>query len=165
MTAKRSRQNPALPALRKRFWEQVPLEDMTSTEWEALCDGCGRCCLLKLEDEDTGDVHYTNVSCRLFDCETRRCGNYPLRHQMVPGCVVLTPQTLPSASEWMPATCAYRRLYEGRGLPSWHPLLTGTPDSVAQYGIAVEGPLIPEYEVLEEDLEDHVLDEDWVERA
>ncbi|MEL6999371.1 MAG: YcgN family cysteine cluster protein [Pseudomonadota bacterium] len=148
--------------MRDRFWETVPLDEMTREEWEALCDGCGRCCLLKLEDEDTGIVHYTSVSCRLFDGETRRCGNYPLRRQLVPGCVVLTPETIEEASEWMPASCAYRRLYEGRGLANWHPLISGTSDSVAQAGVAVRAPLTPEYEVAEEDLEDHVIADDLI---
>lgn len=148
--------------MRERFWERVALEDMTREEWEALCDGCGRCCLIKLEDEDTGRVHYTNVACRLFDTETRRCGNYALRKQLVPGCVQLTPETLEDAADWMPASCAYRRLHEGRGLADWHPLISGSPRSVKEAGIAVAPPLIPEYEVAEEDLEDHVLTADWV---
>lgn len=148
--------------MRRNFWETVPLDEMTSEEWEALCDGCGRCCMLKLEDEDTGDVHYTNVSCRLFDTGTRRCGNYPLRRMLVPGCVLLTPENIDDAAEWMPATCAYRRLHEGRGLADWHPLVSGDPESVVRSGIAVRAPLTPEYEVAEEDLEDHVIDEDWI---
>ena len=148
--------------MRDRFWERVPLDDMTREEWEALCDGCGRCCLLKLEDEDTGRVHYTNVTCRLFDADTRQCGNYALRRQLVPGCVVLTPETMDDAVDWMPASCAYRRLHEGRGLADWHPLVSGTRDTVAGAGIAVAPPLVPEYEVAEEDLEDHVLDADLV---
>jgi len=147
--------------MRKRFWEKVPLDEMTSEEWEALCDGCGRCCLLKLEDEDTGRVHYTNVTCRLFDSDTRRCGNYALRRQLVKGCVLLTPENIDETAEWMPATCAYRRLHEGRELADWHPLISGTPDSVTDT-VAVAQPLIPEYEVDEEDLEDHVIDDDLI---
>ena len=146
--------------MRKRFWERIPLEDMTGEEWEALCDGCGKCCLLKLEDEDTGAVHYTNVTCRLFDADKRMCGNYALRRQLVKGCVILTPENLEDAADWMPATCAYRRLYEGQGLAAWHPLISGRRESVVEAGIAVAQPLIPEYEVAEEDLEDHVLGAD-----
>jgi len=145
--------------LRERFWERVPLSEMSMQEWEALCDGCGRCCLLKLEDEDTGRVHYTNVTCRLFDAETRRCGQYALRRQLVPGCVVLTPDSLPETAPWMPASCAYRRLYEGRGLAAWHPLISGTRDTVTAT-VAVAPPLVPEYEVAEDDLEDHLLNRD-----
>ena len=148
--------------MRDRFWETIPLDAMTREEWEALCDGCGRCCLLKLEDEDTGAVHYTNVTCRLFDPETRRCGNYALRRQLVPGCVTLSPETIDEAADWMPRSCAYRRLHEGRGLAPWHPLISGRAESVAEAGIAVAPPLILEYEVAEEDLEDHLLDQDLV---
>lgn len=148
--------------MRKKFWDRVPLEDLTTEEWEALCDGCGRCCLLKLEDEDTGEVHYTNVTCRLFDADTCRCGNYALRRQLVKGCVLLTPENIEHTAGWMPATCAYRRLYEGRDLADWHPLVSGSPDSVRAAGIAVAQPLIPEYEVAEEDLEDHILDPSFV---
>jgi uncharacterized cysteine cluster protein YcgN (CxxCxxCC family) len=141
----------------------VPLDEMTSAEWEALCDGCGKCCLLKLEDADTGRVHYTNVTCRLFDCGTRRCGQYALRRMFVPGCVVLTPDTLPEAAGWMPGSCAYRRLHEGRGLADWHPLVSGDPGSVVRAGQALAGRTVPEWEVAEEDLEDHVLDRDMLE--
>ena len=147
--------------MRKRFWEKIALEDMTQEEWEALCDGCGRCCLLKLEDEDTGRVHYTNVTCRLFDTDTRRCGNYALRRQLVRGCVLLTPENIDETAEWMPATCAYRRLHEGRGLADWHPLVSGTSETVTDT-VAVAQPLIPEYEVDEDDLEDHVIDDDLI---
>ena len=146
--------------MRERFWETVALEDMTTEEWEALCDGCGKCCLLKLEDEDTGCVHYTNVTCRLLDATTRRCGQYLLRRMFVQGCVVLTPENIDEAASWMPATCAYRRLHEGRGLADWHPLISGRAESVAEAGVAIAEPLIPEYEVAEEDLEDHVLEDD-----
>lgn len=149
--------------MRDRFWERVPLDEMTGEEWEALCDGCGRCCLLKLEDVDTGVVHYTNVTCRLFDAGTCRCSNYALRRQLVPGCVHLTPETLQAAAEWMPGTCAYRVLHEGRALADWHPLVSGDPGSVRAAGITVAGPLIPEYEVAEEDLEDHILDAGFTE--
>ncbi len=145
--------------MRNRFWESVPLDDMTNEEWEALCDGCGKCCLLKLEDEDTGRVHYTNVSCRLFDAETRSCTQYALRRMFVQGCVVLTPENIEDAADWMPKSCAYRRLYEGRGLADWHPLVSGRRESVAEAGAAVAGPLVPEYEVAEDDLEDHVVDD------
>lgn len=148
--------------MRDRFWERVPLDDMDREEWEALCDGCGRCCLIKLEDEDTDEVHYTNVACRLFDAETCRCGNYALRKQLVPGCVTLSPETLDSAAEWMPRSCAYRRLYEGRPLAAWHPLVSGDPASPAKAGIRLRGPLIPEYEVDEDDLEDHIIDDDHI---
>ena len=144
--------------LRPRFWETVPLQDMTRPEWEALCDGCGKCCLIKLEDEDTGQLKYTSVACRLFDDQTCRCGNYALRKQLVRGCVVIRPDNLDSTIEWMPATCAYKLLAEGKPLYPWHPLLTGDPDSVHTYKISVRGSTIPEYSVPEDELENHVIE-------
>ncbi len=158
-------QSRSPPTLRPRFWETVPLAEMTGAEWEALCDGCGKCCLLKLEDAETGRVHYTDVACRLFDCDTRRCGQYALRRMFVPGCVVLTPENLEDAAGWMPASCAYRRLHEGRGLADWHPLVSGDPGSVVRAGQALQVATVPEWEVAEEDLEDHVLDEDLLEET
>ncbi|MEM1161709.1 MAG: YcgN family cysteine cluster protein [Pseudomonadota bacterium] len=148
--------------MRDRFWETIPLDEMTREEWEALCDGCGRCCVLKLEDEDTGNVHYTNVTCRLFDADKRCCGSYALRQQLVQGCVHLTPERMDEVASWMPGSCAYRRMHDGRGLAAWHPLVSGRKESVVEAGIAVAEPLIPEYEVAEEDLEDHILDDDWL---
>ena len=143
-----------------RFWEEKALDEMTPAEWESLCDGCGRCCVLKLEDADTGEVHYTDIACRLFDDATCRCGNYALRRQLVTGCVVLTPENLPRVADWLPRSCAYRRLHEGRGLADWHPLVSGDPESVHRAGISLRGRTVPEYEVAEEDHEDHIVDDD-----
>jgi hypothetical protein len=143
-----------------RFWEEKALDEMTPAEWESLCDGCGRCCVLKLEDADTGEVHYTDIACRLFDDATCRCGNYALRRQLVTGCVVLSPENLPRVADWLPRSCAYRRLHEGRGLADWHPLVSGDPDSVHRAGISLRGRTVPEYEVAEEDHEDHIVDDD-----
>ncbi|MGB0496748.1 MAG: YcgN family cysteine cluster protein [Rubricella sp.] len=144
--------------LRPDFWT-LPLDDLTKREWEALCDGCGKCCLVKLEDEETGKVHYTDIACRLLDCGTARCGNYPLRKQMVKDCVVITPENIDRIASWMPSTCAYRRLQEGRGLPSWHPLLTGRAESVVEAGHSVANRVVPEYEVEEADFQDHLIDD------
>jgi hypothetical protein len=146
--------------LRDRFWETVPLSRMTPDEWEALCDGCGKCCLNKLEDEDTGEVAFTNVACRLLDGESCRCGNYAIRKVLVPECVVLTPKTLPDVAYWLPRTCAYRLLHQGDPLFDWHPLISGDPESVHAAGISVRGWTVPEFEVDENDWEDHIIDEE-----
>ena len=144
-----------------RFWETKPLSAFSPDEWERLCDGCGRCCVIKLEDDQTGAVHYTDIACRLFDDQTCRCGNYPLRSTLVKGCVVLTPKSLPQVADWLPSTCAYRLRHEGKPLADWHPLISGNADSVHRAGISLRGKVVPEYEVDEADFEDHVLDENW----
>jgi uncharacterized cysteine cluster protein YcgN (CxxCxxCC family) len=118
------------------FWRVKPLEAMTAAEWESLCDGCGRCCLVKLEDEDTGEVAYTNVGCTLLDGDSCRCRDYDSRQARVPDCVRLTPDAVRTLS-WLPPTCAYRLLAEGRDLPWWHPLLSGDPETVHGAGISV----------------------------
>jgi len=143
------------------FWRTKPLAAMNPSEWESLCDGCGRCCVIKLEDEDTGALHYTDVACRLFDDSTCRCGSYALRAKLVKGCVVLTPKTLPEVAHWLPATCAYRLLHEGKPLFRWHPLVSGDPESVHAAGISLRGRVVPEYEVTEEDLEDHIVEAEF----
>ncbi len=135
------------------------MADMTREEWEALCDGCGNCCLIKLEDEDSGNYLFTNVSCRLLDTKTCQCGNYALRKQIVKDCVILTPDNIETIADWMPATCAYRLLHEGDPLPDWHPLITGTPDSVVKAGASVKDWAIPEYDVDMDDIEDYIVGE------
>lgn len=138
------------------FWRRKTLAMMTPDEWEALCDGCGRCCLLKLEDEDTAEVLYTDVACRLLDARTCRCRDYPRRTRHVPGCVVLSPENL-ERLDWMPSTCAYRLLHEGKDLPDWHPLVSGSPETVHEAGISVRGRVGREDEVADEDLEDRIV--------
>jgi uncharacterized protein len=125
------------------FWETKTLAEMTRAEWESLCDGCGRCCLHKLRDEDTGAVWWTNVSCRLLDTTACRCTRYAERRRLVPDCVRLTPQNLPEI-DWLPPTCAYRRLQEGQGLAWWHPLVSGDPATVHEAGISVRGRALDE---------------------
>ena len=144
--------------LKPGFWRGRALEDLSREEWEALCDGCGRCCLLKLEDEDTGQVAYTDIGCRLFDDQTCRCGNYALRHQLVKGCVRLSPETIAEDKEWMPKSCAYRRLAEGRDLAEWHYLISGDRNAVHEAGISVQGATVPEYEVPEDEWEDRIIE-------
>jgi uncharacterized cysteine cluster protein YcgN (CxxCxxCC family) len=132
---------------------------MSAAQWEALCDGCGRCCLHKLEDADTGDIHTTAVACRLLDHHSCRCGDYPNRQQQVPGCAVLTPEDVGSL-RWLPPTCAYRLLDEGKPLPDWHPLVSGDAESVHRAGISVRGRVVAEEAVHEDDLEDFIVD--WI---
>ena len=125
------------------FWESKALAELTSDEWEALCDGCGKCCLHKLEDEDTGELFHTNVACRLLDLNTGRCTRYGERFRWVPDCVQLTPSLVQQAN-WLPSTCAYRLRAEGEPLPDWHPLRTGDPDSTGRAGRGVRGWALPE---------------------
>ncbi|MCK0149930.1 YcgN family cysteine cluster protein [Marivita sp. S6314] len=145
--------------LAPRFWERKALKDLSQAEWEALCDGCGKCCLNKLEDEDTGHVELTRVACRLFDDSTCRCAQYEIRHQFVPECIVLKPTNIDDHAYWMPQTCAYRLLWEGKPLFDWHPLISGTPQSVHDAGVSVKDQTVPEFEVHEDDWEDHIIEE------
>jgi uncharacterized cysteine cluster protein YcgN (CxxCxxCC family) len=143
------------------FWDDKSLAEMTPEEWEALCDGCGRCCLLKLEDEDTGDIYTSDVRCRLLDDDTCRCSDYPNRQSKVPDCIKLTPENVKTIA-WIPRTCAYRRLAEGRGLAWWHPLVSGDPETVVAAGVSVRGRTVHEADVPPGEWEDHVADwPDW----
>ncbi|MBU2890193.1 YcgN family cysteine cluster protein [Celeribacter halophilus] len=144
---------------RSRFWETVPLTKMSEEEWEALCDGCGKCCLNKIEDADTGEVYLTRVACRLLDDQSCQCGQYQIRKKLVPECIQLTPQNIETHAYWMPTTCAYRLLWQGRALPDWHPLLTGDPESVHAAGVSIRGRTVPEFEVAEDEWEDHIIEE------
>ena len=145
--------------LRPRFWEKHPIDRLTQAEWEALCDGCGKCCLNKLEDEDTGEVALTRIACRLLDDSTCRCSQYTIRHQFVPECIVLSPQNMDKNLYWMPETCAYKLLWQGKPLYDWHPLISGDPQTVHDAGVSVQGFTIPEFEVPEEDWEDYIIEE------
>ena len=139
------------------FWKVKTLEQMSTNEWESLCDGCGKCCLHKIEDEDTGDIAFTNVACRLLDSKSCRCSNYSKRIHFVKDCQVLNPKKVRRLN-WLPSTCAYKLLGEGRDLPSWHPLVSGNRDSVHRAGISMKNKIISEDHV--KDLEDFVVD--WI---
>ncbi|MDO9430018.1 MAG: YcgN family cysteine cluster protein [Pseudomonadota bacterium] len=130
------------------FWETKSLKEMTPREWESLCDGCGLCCLIRFEDEDTGEIIPTRVHCRLFDSESCACSNYADRKRHVPDCIKLTPQNVDTL-KWMPLSCAYRRVNEGRGLADWHPLISGDPESVHRAGVSIRGETVSE-ETLED---------------
>ncbi len=138
-----------------KFWLEKKLTEMSTEEWESLCDGCGLCCLHKLEDYDTGEVSYTNVACRLLNTTSCQCKNYQHRRTMVPDCVVLTPDQI-SEFHWLPQTCAYRVLSEGKDLAPWHPLVSGSPNTVHEAGISVQGRVIPEQDA--GDFENHIVD-------
>lgn len=132
------RRRPAAP-----FWERKTLAEMTRREWESLCDGCARCCVVKVEDADTGRLRPTALACRLLNLNTCRCRHYRQRHHRVPECLPLDARSLPTF-QWLPTTCAYRRIHEGRGLAWWHPLVSGDAGTVAAAGVSARGRVVPE---------------------
>jgi uncharacterized protein len=138
------------------FWRRKALGEMTEQEWESLCDGCARCCLVKLNDEETDEVHLTRLACRLLDHGTCRCSAYARRHELMPDCVAIDPATVASIS-WMPPTCAYRLVGEGKDLPWWHPLVSGDRETVHQAGISVRGWALSEARVRPEDMERFIV--------
>jgi len=138
-----------------RFWETLPVEQFSGEQWEAICDGCARCCLHVLEDEDDGRRYQTNVCCQYLDLESCRCTEYQRRTQLVPSCVKLTPDNYKQI-DFLPATCAYRYLAEQKTLPAWHPLLSGDAQSVHRAGISIQMWATPESEA--GDLEEHIID-------
>ena len=143
------------------FWERKSLEEMDDDEWESLCDRCGRCCVLKVEDIDTGVVHPTAVACRLLDRDTGRCSNYRERHELVPDCLRIDAEAARTYN-FLPQSCAYRRLAEGRGLAWWHPLVSGNPGTVAAAGASIAGRVVSEDAVHpDEDIEASIVR--WVE--
>ena len=143
--------------LLKPFWEEKTLAQMTRAEWEQLCDGCGRCCLEKLEDEDTGEVFYTSVACQYLDTWTCRCLDYQDRIRNVPDCLMIHPGMIQEI-HWLPQTCAYRRIIEGKGLADWHPAVSGNVESVHDAGISVRNKVISVNNISEDDLEAYILD-------
>ncbi len=141
------------------WWNEVPLEQLDRVRWEALCDGCARCCLHKLEDEDSGELLYTRVHCRLLDAQSCRCTDYRRRSERVPECTRLEPSAVAGLA-WLPDTCAYRLRAAGLPLPSWHPLVSGDPDSVHRAGISVRGVTVSEEFVHPDGYHEYVLH--WV---
>lgn len=137
------------------FWETTPLDKMDRAQWEALCDGCGKCCLHKLEDDVTGELNATNVACRMLDRRTALCSDYRHRRAHVPECVRLTPQSL-ATIDWLPSTCAYRLLAEGKPLFDWHHLISGDRETVHTAGVSTRGWTISEVDA--GDLEHHLTD-------
>ncbi len=139
------------------FWKTVPLEEMNEEQWESLCDGCGRCCLVKVENEDNGEIYATHVGCSLFDRHACACSDYANRSDKIPDCVRLTPEkvrTLP----WLPVTCGYRLVAQGDDLPWWHPLVSGTPQTVIEAGVSVRGKVpVLENEIHYTDIVDHIV--------
>lgn len=142
-----------------RFWEEKHLDELSSAEWESLCDGCGKCCLVKLEDEDSGEVCYTDVSCHLLDLDTCRCKDYTHRKEKVSECITLSSKTLKDY-QWLPSTCAYRLLAEGKPLAEWHPLIAGMQNSALVHGFSVQGRVVSESWVHPEDIEERIIH--WV---
>ena len=140
----------------KPFWQTVKLADMTAAQWEAVCDGCAKCCLVKLQDEDSGEIVFTDIVCNLLDQQTCRCAHYQERTKLVPDCVKLTKDNLDKI-DFMPPSCAYRLLHEGKDLPQWHPLVSGHADSVVEAGMSVKGRVIAEM-TFDGDSEDRVVD-------
>ncbi|MES3006383.1 MAG: YcgN family cysteine cluster protein [Pseudomonadota bacterium] len=145
----------------KKFWEK-PLAELSRDEWESICDGCGRCCLKKLQDEFSDEVHYTRVVCRYMDQNTCSCKAYQRRQKLVPDCLVLDINMIPTL-HWIPDTCAYKLRYDDKPLPDWHPLVTGSRDAMDEQGISVTGKTISENHVHEDGLEEHIIR--WVRSA
>lgn len=139
----------------KPFWQIKTLSEMSIDEWESLCDGCGKCCLNKLEDEDTGTIYWTNVVCDLIDLDSCRCTHYNERTCLVPDCLDLKQHDF-SQFNWLPATCAYRLLSDGEDLPEWHPLVSGNTESVKDAGVSISSYAMKECDV--ENLEDHIIE-------
>jgi uncharacterized protein len=148
---------PTMSVTEKPYWERKSLAELTDEEWESLCDGCGKCCLRKLEDADTGEIHYTDVACRLLDTKRCRCRRYADRRELVADCATLTPSTV-TAFGWLPSTCAYRLLAEGKPLEWWHPLVSGDPDTVHRAGVSIKGRTTSEAHVHDDELEGRIVD-------
>ncbi len=141
------------------FWQTLSLSEMTYSQWESLCDGCGRCCLHKIEDEDSNEIYFTDIACRYLDEETCQCPHYQMRQRLVPDCLSIDPDW-GKKFNWLPKTCAYRLLHEDKPLFDWHPLISGDTNSVHLAGISVRGRIFRDNEIPQEKIHQHVVD--WV---
>ena len=142
-----------------KFWQTKTLQAMTSSEWESLCDGCAKCCLVKLEDYETREIEHTNVACELLDVDSCRCRNYEQRHSIVDDCITLDKDNIHTLG-WLPETCSYRLISEKKPLPDWHHLVTGDPESHHSYGASLRGWVVSELDVRQEDIQEHIIQ--WV---
>ena len=139
-----------------KFWQTKSLKEMDSKEWEALCDGCAKCCLVKLEDHDSGEIFHTNVTCELLDIETCKCSNYEGSHSVVNDCINLDQDNIQTLG-WLPKSCSYRLIADGKGLPDWHYLVSGSSQTVHSYGASLQGWVVSELDVSDDDIEDHII--------
>ena len=155
-----SARNPSArnPSAKNPFWQHKSLFEMTHQEWESVCDGCAKCCLQQLEDEDTGQLVFTNVACDLLDDQSCRCTDYQNRSERVPSCMTMTPDNVVACAEFAPPSCAYRLLLEGESLPEWHPLVAGNQHVIHETGNSVQGQVVLMQDVNRENLEDYVVD-------
>ena len=151
----RNKKPPSSASYQTPFWKERSLTELSTREWESLCDGCGKCCLHKLEDENSGNISYTDVACSLLNTETCKCTNYRNRVSLVPDCLKLDPEILSSVS-WLPETCAYKLIYEEKDLHWWHPLISGDLDTVHKAGISVRGRAVSEE--CSDELETHIVE-------
>lgn len=148
--------------IRQNFWKEIPITELNSSEWESICDGCAQCCAHKLECEDSGEIFKTNIVCQYLDTEQCQCSVYSERHKFVPDCIKITPENAGTLS-WIPETCGYRVLAEGRELPEWHPLITGDKESTKNAGASIRQKVISEADIDLDDLEDFIVDDDYFE--
>lgn len=143
-----------------RFWEKIPLKELSTEQWESICDGCCQCCAHKLQDDETEEICKTNVVCQYLDTQKGQCRVYQHRHEYVPDCIKVTPDNA-AALSWMPETCGYRLIAEGKPLPYWHPLESGDSQSVHKSGASIVGKVISEADINEDDFENYIVSDDY----
>ncbi len=143
--------------IEKPYWESKRLEEMTPKEWDSICDGCGKCCLCKLQDDETGEIFYTNVACKLLDIATCRCTSYKKRKELIPGCAILSPKNI-KVFRWLPQTCAYRLLSQGKELFRWHHLISGSSGMVHKLGVSIKNKVVSETHIHPDQIPEHIVD-------